>query len=175
MSASTNHYNNYINSLKNDELMLSKIEKRGTSSEKPSNHLNLKANFYKKEIKKEIKDFTILNFIIDINERRSSTKTSLTNTFSEKINYELPIINKYEEKLNESLSFISDFDLEEDEQKNDSFKSSDDENSVEEIEIKTKTKEPIFNKAKNEEIELELEKEWIDIKQLLLFKTDLSK
>ena len=55
--------------------------------------------------------------------------------------YDLCMINKYDEDLNSDLSFISEFDLEEDENKNDdSFNSSFDENSVEEIEIIKKIK-----------------------------------
>ena len=55
--------------------------------------------------------------------------------------YDLSMINKYDEDLNSDLSFISEFDLEKDEDKNDnSFNSSFDENSVEEIDIILKTK-----------------------------------
>ena len=55
--------------------------------------------------------------------------------------YDLSMINKYDEDLNSDLSFISEFDLEQDEDKNDnSFNSSFDENSVEEIDIILKTK-----------------------------------
>ena len=86
--------------------------------------------------------------------------------------YDLCMINKYDENLNDSLSFISDFDLEEDKNKlNDSFSSCDNnENSMEQIEIKTKT-----NKINNdnEKYDFELEKEWNDIKELLLKKDSL--
>ena len=55
--------------------------------------------------------------------------------------YELNMINKYAEDLNSSLSFISEFDLENDENdKDNSFNSSFDDNSVEEIEIIKKSK-----------------------------------
>ena len=83
------------------------------------------------------------------------------------------MINKYDENLNDSLSFISDFDLEEDKNKlNDSFSSSCyDENSVEQIEIKTKTNK-IYND--NEEYDFELEKEWNDIKESLLKNDSLN-
>ena len=53
--------------------------------------------------------------------------------------YDLNMINKYEEESDSNLSFISEFDLEEEENKNnDSFESSLDENSVEEIGIVNK-------------------------------------
>ena len=55
--------------------------------------------------------------------------------------YDLSMLNKYDEDLNSSLSFISEFDLENDENdKDNSFNSSFDENSVEEIEIIKKSK-----------------------------------
>ena len=50
--------------------------------------------------------------------------------------YDLSMIHKYNEDLNLNLSFISDFYLEENEDKNDSsFNSSFDDNSVEEIDV----------------------------------------
>ena len=56
--------------------------------------------------------------------------------------YELSMLNKHDEDLNSSLSFISEFDLENEEnEKDNSFNSSfDDENSIEEIEIIKKSK-----------------------------------
>ena len=55
--------------------------------------------------------------------------------------YDLSMLNKYDEDLNSSLSFISEFDLENDENdKDNSFNSSFDENSVEEVEITKKGK-----------------------------------
>ena len=83
------------------------------------------------------------------------------------------MINKYDENLNNSLSDISDFDLEEDEKKNDSFNSCDNEDScVEEIEIKTltKTNKKFLDNNEKEQIDFEFEKEWNDIKDLLFNK-----
>ena len=54
--------------------------------------------------------------------------------------YDLEMINKYDEDLNSSLSFISDFDLEGENENDNSFNSSFDEHSVEEIEIIKKKK-----------------------------------
>ena len=83
------------------------------------------------------------------------------------------MINKYDENLNASLSFISEFDLEKDEnEQDDSLNSSDndDDNSLEQIEIKTKSSKRISENICNVEIELEFEKDWNDIKELILNK-----
>ena len=61
---------------------------------------------------------------------RYSVKTSLTNSNSEKIEYDLCMINKYDENLNSSLSFISEFDLEEDLNENDSFNSCEEDSRI---------------------------------------------
>ena len=54
--------------------------------------------------------------------------------------YDLSMLNKYDEDLNSSLSFISEFDLENGNEDDNSFNSSFDDNSVEEIEIVSKVK-----------------------------------
>ena len=93
----------------------------------------------KKEIYKKLNEGIVLHFI-----RNSSKKDTVKTTSSENIEemkYELNMINKYDEDLNSSLSFISEFDLENEEnEKDNSFNSSFDENSVEEIEIIDKKK-----------------------------------
>ena len=93
----------------------------------------------KKEIYKKLNEGIVLHFI-----RNSSKKDTVKTTSSEKneeMKYELNMINKYDEDLNSSLSFISEFDLENEEnEKDNSFNSSFDENSVEEIEIIDKKK-----------------------------------
>ena len=56
------------------------------------------------------------------------------------------MINKYEENLITSLDFIFDFDLENDNESNDSFDSEkDDDDSFEKIEFKTKYSKKIEN------------------------------
>ena len=94
---------------------------------------------FKKEIYTKLNEGIVLHFI-----RNSSKKDTVKTTSSEKneeMKYELKMINKYDEDLNSSLSFISEFDLENEENKKDnSFNSSFDENSVEEIEIIDKKK-----------------------------------
>ena len=94
---------------------------------------------FKKEIYTKLNEGIVLHFI-----RNSSKKDTVKTTSSEKneeMKYELNMINKYDEDLNSSLSFISEFDLENEEnEKDNSFNSSFDGNSVEEIEIIDKKK-----------------------------------
>ena len=89
------------------------------------------------------------------------------------------MVNKYHES--DSLSFISEFDLEEDETKqNDSFSSCEnDDNSIEEIQIMSKSHKRIscdYIYQKKEEVEdefdLDLEKDWKEIKDLILNKKE---
>ena len=79
------------------------------------------------------------------------------------------MINKYDESLHPDLSFISGFDLEEDFKKsNDSFNSSDnDDSDIEQIEIKTRTSKILY-KNENDENDIELDKELDDIRYFLL-------
>ena len=89
---------------------------------------NIKKNIYKK-----LNEGTVLNFI-----RTSSKKDNLKSIISEnsqEMKYDLGMINKYEEELNSNLSFISEFNLEEDDNESETFNSSLDDNSVEELEI----------------------------------------
>ena len=101
---------------------------------------SLQDDYFKKEIYKKLNEGCVLNFI-----RNSKKKDTIKTNCSEKsqeMKYELSMLNKYDEDLNSSLSFISEFDLENEEnEKDNSFNSSfDDENSVEEIEIIKKSK-----------------------------------
>jgi hypothetical protein len=156
--------------LKRNELSLLKTEKRDNSSEKPRKHFSLKNAFYNIEPKKKFnEDLVILNYITDKSDGRFSAKTALTNASPNKLDYDLTMINKYDENLN-SLSCISDFDLEEDLKNNDSFNSCDNDDScIEEIEIKTKANKNI-NNVNNNEFDIEFEKEWDVITQILLKK-----
>ena len=100
-------------------------------------NISLKDDYFKKEIYKKLNEGSVLNFI-----RNSSKKDTVKTNFSETskpMKYDLTMINKYDEDLNSSLSFISEFDLENEENgNNDSFNSSFDENSFEEIDIAKK-------------------------------------
>ena len=102
-------------------------------------HISIPEDYKKNEIYKKLNEGSILNFICN-SSTRNSLKTDVTEKPSE-MKYELSMINKYDEDLNSSLSYISEFDLENDENdNNNSFDSCFDENSVEEIDIIKKEK-----------------------------------
>ena len=101
--------------------------------------ISLQDDFIKEKIYYKLNEGTILNFIRSSNKNVISNRKSLEINSSEII-YDLNMINKYEEESDSNLSFISEFDLEEEEENknNDSFESSLDENSVEEIDTANK-------------------------------------
>ena len=85
------------------------------------------------------------------------------------------MVNKYQES--DSLSFISDFDLEEDDAKqNDSFSSCENEdNSIEEIQIVSKSHKRIscdYIYQNKDEDEIDFEKDWKEIKDMILSKKE---
>ena len=132
-------------------------------------HISLQNDNYQKEIVKRLNEGTVLNFIRN-SERKDSVKTCFSES-SKELKYELNMIDKYDENLNTSLSFISEFDLEEEDDKEveHSFDSLDNDNSVEQIEISKKTpKNKINDEEADEEHNYKLEKEWEDIQELLL-------
>ena len=94
--------------------------------------ISLKNDNIKNEIFKKLNEGTVLSFIRNSNIEKVKSNFSIK---SQEINYDLCMINKYDEDLNSDLSFISEFDLEEENEKDNSFNSSFDENSVEEIDI----------------------------------------
>ena len=126
--------------------------------------ISLQNDNYQKEIFKKLNEGTVLN-IIRNTERKDSIKTNITE-------YDLCMINKFDENLNSSLSFISEFDLEQDNEndKDSSFNSLDNEDSVEYIDISDKNRNKSFDKEDDEEHKTKLEKEWADIQELLLNK-----
>ena len=100
---------------------------------------SLQDDYFKKEIYKKLNEGCVLNFIRN-SKKKDTIKTNCSEKFQE-MKYELSMLNKYDEDLNSSLSFISEFDLENEEnEKDNSFNSSFDENSIEEIEIIKKSK-----------------------------------
>ena len=128
---------------------------------------------HKIEIFKKLNEGCVLNFIRS-SERKESSKTA-SSEIPKELKYDLSMINKYEEKLNSSLSFISEFDLEQDENnQNNSFNSCDnDDESIEQIEIKTDEKTNSNKRDSvndNKDIDLELENDWNDIQKFLLNK-----
>jgi hypothetical protein len=133
-------------------------------------YISLQNDNYHKDIVKKLNEGTVLNFIRN-SDRKDSVKTSFSES-SKVMKYELSMIDKYDENLNASLSFISEFDLEEeDDKENDSsFNSLDNDNSVEveHIEILEKNRKNANNEEDDEEHNTKLEKEWEDIQEFLL-------
>ena len=133
-------------------------------------YISLQNDNYQKDIIKKLNEGTVLNFIRN-SERKDSVKTSFSDS-SKVFKYELSMIDKYDENLNASLSFISEFDLEEEDDKemDNSFNSLDNDNSVEveKIEILEKNRKKINNEEDDEEHNTKLEKEWEDIQEFLL-------
>ena len=133
-------------------------------------YISLQNDNYHKDIVKKLNEGTVLNFIRN-SDRKDSVKTSFSES-SKVMKYELSMIDKYDENLNASLSFISEFDLEEeDDKENDSsFNSLDNDNSVEveHIEILEKNRKNANNEEDDKEHNTKLEKEWEDIQEFLL-------
>ena len=159
---------------KGKDTFILKSPKREKSYQKTIIYPNLDNILYRKEnLKpKEIINphLSILNLISKKSRGRKSTaKTTISETISDKFNnYNICMINKYDESLDSSLSFISEFDLESKENNfENSFFSSSNEESCEQFEIKTITKDLT---DKDKEYNLKLEKEWNDIQELLLDK-----
>ena len=87
----------------------------------------------------KLNERTVLNFIL-VSNKSITTETNFSET-PKKMDYKLSSVKKFEEDLNSSLSFISDFELDNDNDENEpdeSFNSSFDDNSVEEIDITSK-------------------------------------
>ena len=159
--------------LSKKDIIISNPLTRNKSVETSKKHLSLKNFFYQQENLKRNqkimnKDLPILNLILVSTEKLHSIKTALTDTIPN--NYNLEMINKYDEKKDSNLSFISQFDLEDNEQNiNESFSSSNINNSCEEqINIETSNIKNFDDE--NEENNKKLEKEWYEIKDLLLNK-----
>ena len=128
-------------SISSNNLRINKEENlKDNQKSSTKKRLSLQDDYFKKEIYKKLNEGCVLNFI-----RNSKKKDTIKTNCSEKsqeMKYDLSMLNKYDEDLNSSLSFISEFDLENEEnEKDNSFNSSFvDENSVEEIEIIKKSK-----------------------------------
>ena len=123
-----------------NNLQLNKTENLKDNHKLPiKKRTSLQNDYFKKEIYQKLNEGCVLNFIRNSN-KKDTIKTNCSEKFQE-MKYDLCMINKYDEDLNSSLSFISEFDLENDENdKDNSFNSSFDDNSVEEIEIIKKSK-----------------------------------
>ena len=137
---------------------------------KMKKQISLQNDNYQKEIFKKLNEGTILNFVRN-SERKESVKTNFSESSTE-LKYDLCMINKYNENLNTSLSFISEFDLEDEEnEKENSFNSLDNDESIEQVDIYTKNIKTISIVEDDEEHNIKLDKEWNDIQELLLKKT----
>ncbi len=162
MSASSKNLRNILNC----------ETKEGNKKPKPfykkiDRRISVKHDNIEKDIYKKLNEGCVLNFLRST-ERKETSKTDYSDT-SREMNYDLCMINKYDENLNSSLSFISEFDLEEDEKEFDnSFNSSENDNSVEQIDIKEKNIKK--TQAEKDEEEINLENEWNDIQELILNK-----
>ena len=138
---------------------------------KINRQISVQNDNFKKEIFKKLNEGCVLNYLRS-EERKESLKTNFSDSNRE-MNYELCMVNKFDENLNSSLSYISKFDLEEDVKNlSESFNSSNNDESCEEqIEIKSSSKR--VSVKFDEENDEKFDKEWNDIKNLLLNK-DLS-
>ena len=155
----------YLTKNVNIETKQNEEESQNCFHRSPKKKISVQNDNFKKKIFQKLNEGTVLNYITQ-SEKRESTKTTLSRT-SNNIKYELSMINKYNEDLDNNLSFISEFDLEEEKNKDSSFNSSDDDNNVEETDIFKKSKEKIFFDKDKEEFNLQLEEEWNDITKFL--------
>ena len=115
------------------KIIKEKLDSTNPSKKSVQKRISMSDDNIKKNIYKNLNEGTVLNFI-----RNSSKRDILKSNISEnsqEMKYDLGMINKYEEEPNSSLSFISEFNLEEDENESETFNSSLDDNSVEEFEI----------------------------------------
>ena len=163
-NSSKNIFRNNISPVKSG----SKIRKN--SVENPVKNSKVKG-LYKKD--NYNKNLLVLNYIMKKSEKRNSLRTNFSDSIfkNEDKKYDLSMVNKYEENLNSSLSFISEFDLENDnnnDKVNNSFNSENNDDSVEIINIDKKYKINL-NKKRNEEdeIDFKLDQDFIEIKKNL--------
>ena len=136
--------------------------------------MTLSKNLYKKDTKVINENLLILNYIMNCTQKKFSAKTSLTDSFPENLKYDLTMINKYEENINSNLSFISNFDLEDVyNEHNDSFNSEEeDDNDNFEIVANPRiiNKKVVNNIDNDDEVNDKLNKDFLDIKRLVLGK-----
>ena len=143
MSLSPTYQSKPFKSFEHHLLIKEKKEKRSNSIN-IENEISLIKEFNKNDSKIYNEKYVVLNYIIDV-QKRFSTSTALTDTKPETFKYDLTMINKYEEDLNTSLDYISDFDLEKDDNdKNSSFESENDNNDSSDVEIKIKNNNKKF-------------------------------
>ena len=146
MSLSPTYQSKPFKSFEHHLFIKEKKEKRSNSIN-IENDISLIKEFNKNDSKIYNEKYVVLNYIIDV-QKRFSTSTALTDTKPETFKYDLTMINKYEEDLNTSLDYISDFDLEKDDNDNSSFESESDNNDSSDVEIKIKNNKKFVIKKK---------------------------
>ena len=147
MSLSPTYQSKPFKSFEHHLFIKEKKEKRSNSIN-IENEISLIKEFNKNDSKIYNEKYVVLNYIIDV-QKRFSTSTALTDAKPETFKYDLTMINKYEEDLNTSLDYISDFDLEKDDNdKNSSFESENDNNDSSDVEIKIKNNKKFVIKKK---------------------------
>ena len=159
-----------VNSSKSDKSTPKKVANLVNKDKNLSKHNGKLDEIDNTNSKSPQENLLILNFLINASEKNSLEKTALTETSPENFEYDLTMLNKFEEDFNTSLDFMSDFDLEKDEDKSfSSFDSENDDDSLEEIEIKTKYNKRVEDyKISDDEVIDKLNKDFIDIKKILL-------
>ena len=174
MSISHRHFSNKKKLFKSSLSIKLKPEKRSYSV-KFQSALALSKNLYKKETKIINENLLILNYIMNCSQKKFSAKTSLTDSSPDNLKYDLNMINKFEEDINTNLSFISNFDLEDIyNENNKSFNSEEEEDDNDNFEIIVNTrkinKKVVNNIDNDDEVNDKLNKDFLDIKRLILGK-----
>ena len=123
-NSSTNLQNNRKLNIDSNNIAIKDSKKRASDQ-----------NFlFHEKIYDKLNNGTVLHFICESKIKNGKKNINDFSENSTEMDYDLSMINKYKEDCN--LSFISDFDLEKDDDANDSsFNSSSDEESMENIEI----------------------------------------
>jgi len=174
MSISHRHFSNKKKLFKSSLSIKLKPEKRSYSVKFQSD-LTLSKNLYKKDTKIINENLLILNYIMNCSQKKFSAKTSLTDSSPDNLKYDLNMINKFEEDINTNLSFISNFDLEDIYNENNrSFNSEEEEDDNDNFEIIVNTrkinKKVVNNIDNDDEVNDKLNKDFLDIKKLILGK-----
>ena len=174
MSISHRHFSNKKKLFKSSLSIKLKPEKRSYSVKFQSD-LTLSKNLYKKDTKIINENLLILNYIMNCSQKKFSAKTSLTDSSPDNLKYDLNMINKFEEDINTNLSFISNFDLEDIyNENNKSFNSEEEEDDNDNFEIIVNTrkinKKVVSNIDNDDEVNDKLNKDFLDIKRLILGK-----
>ena len=114
------------------------IDSNNTSIKKSKSRPSVQNFLFHEKIYDKLNEGTVFRFLCESSKKNEKKNINDFSENSTEMDYDLSMINKYKEDCN--LSFISDFDLEKDDDANDSsFNSSLDGDSMEEIEIEKKS------------------------------------